>query len=92
MLLIDIWHNVVTVLIYYIIIKFIFFLVIPLEEVRKFKLYNNNFNNKQLNIINNSNNDEVSLFDCFNYETKINLMSGLNSIYRIIVKLILLAQ
>ena len=57
-----------------------FFLVFPLEEIRKFKLYNN-FNNNQLNIINNSNNNEVSLFDCFNYETKINLMSGVNNMY-----------
>ncbi len=54
-----------------------FFLVFPLEEVRKFKLYNNN----QFNFINNIHNNEVSIFDCFNYEKKINQMTGANSLY-----------
>ena len=113
-----------------------FFLVFPLEEVRKFKInkYNNssnnnminscvnfnynmmnnfnisnNFNNNMINSLNLNNNlynalnyncsyntnlnnvnsnynnnfstDEVSLFDCFEYSQKINLMSGENQMY-----------
>ena len=42
-----------------------FFLGFPLEEVIKFK------NNNQIN-----NNNEVSIQDCFNYNKKINIMSG----------------
>ena len=45
-----------------------FFLVFPLEEVRKFK--NNNFLNNQVNI-----------YDCFDYDRKVNLMFGENSMY-----------
>ena len=45
-----------------------FFLVFPLEEVRKFK--NNLFFNNQVNI-----------YDCFDYDRKLNLMSGENSMY-----------
>ena len=52
-----------------------FFLVFPLEEVRKLK-YQNNFN--QFNYINSN---KVSIFDCFNFETKINWMTGANSMY-----------
>ena len=52
-----------------------FFLVFPLEEVRKFKYQNN------ANTLNNINNNEVSIFDCFNYETKTNWMIGDNSMY-----------
>jgi len=45
-----------------------FFLVFPLEEVRKFK--NNN-------IINNP----VNIYDCFDYDRKVNFMYGENSMY-----------
>ena len=48
-----------------------FFLVFPLEEVRKFKLQNGQFNN----------NNEVSIYDCFNYDCKINYMVGSNKMY-----------
>jgi len=45
-----------------------FFLVFPLEEVRKFK--NNNFLNNPVNI-----------YDCFDYDRKVNFMYGENSMY-----------
>jgi len=48
-----------------------FFLVFPLEEVRKFK------NNNQMNFIN----QPVNIYDCFNYDRKVNLMYGENSMY-----------
>ena len=54
-----------------------FFLVFPLEEVRKFKLNNNQFNNYN-NIINNN---EVTIYDCFDFEKKINFMTGQNMMY-----------
>jgi len=53
-----------------------FFIVFPLEEVRKYK---ENFN--QMNNNYNYNNNEVTIFDCFNYDKKINIMSGENSMY-----------
>ena len=55
-----------------------FFIVFPLEEVRKFK---NNIN--QFNCFNNNNlnNNVVDIYDCFNHEQKINQMSGDNSMY-----------
>ena len=49
-----------------------FFLVFPLEEVRKFK-YNNIFNN--------FNNNVVTIYDCFEYDRKFNIMYGDNSMY-----------
>ena len=50
-----------------------FFLIFPLEEVRKFKLANsNNFNN---------NLNEVDIMDCFAYDQRMNLMTGDNSMY-----------
>jgi ubiquitin C-terminal hydrolase len=52
-----------------------FFIVFPLEEVRKYKL------NYQFNNFNNINNNVVTIFDCFNYDKKINVMSGDNSMY-----------
>ena len=68
-----------------------FFIVFPLEEVRKFKInnLNNNYNNFQMNQLNfynnqinyNNNINEVSLWDCFDYDWKINEMSGTNSMY-----------
>ena len=83
-----------------------FFIIFPLEEVRKFKLsnqlnfnnnnmfFNNNNNNVMINnfvfdnnmLINNNmnflmNNKTVSIYDCFDYDKKINLMSGSNAMY-----------
>ena len=67
-----------------------FFIIFPLEEIRKFK-YNNlfNFNNNMLfnnnnNILFNNfmpNNKTVNIYDCFDYDKKINLMSGSNAMY-----------
>ena len=82
-----------------------FFIIFPLEEVRKFK-YNNNFNfnnnnftpnfnnnnfnnNFFMNNINNINNEnnlllnnkKVSIYDCFDYDKKMNLMTGSNAMY-----------
>ena len=55
-----------------------FFLVFPLEEIRKYKI--NNFN--QFNNFNNMfNNNEVNIYDCFEYEKRINFMSGQNAMY-----------
>ena len=48
-------------------------MIFPLEEVRKFNLMrNNNFNN---------NNNEVNLYDCFDYDRKTNEMNGDNAMY-----------
>ena len=63
-----------------------FFLIFPLEEVRKFKLMNNNnfngFNNNFMtNFTNNGNNNIVDIYDCFNYDKRINFMTGDNSMY-----------
>ena len=53
-----------------------FFLIFPLEEVRKFKLsFNNGFNNFNNNI------NEVDIMDCFYYDQKINYMMGDNAMY-----------
>ena len=54
-----------------------FFIVFPLEEVRKFKYNINQFNNFNYN----ANNNVVDIIDCFNYDKKINVMSGDNSMY-----------
>jgi len=60
-----------------------FFLNFPLEEVRKYKLQNNNqimnnnFNNFNNNIVNNI----VDIYDCFLYDQKINFMGGENAMY-----------
>ena len=68
-----------------------FFLIFPLEEVRKFKLgfnnsnFNNNFTNSNnvmmSNFVNNANNNMVDIYDCFNYDRKVNFMMGDNSMY-----------
>ena len=76
-----------------------FFIVFPLEEIRKFRLnnlnnnfqmnqynnfYNNQFNYGNYNNFNNYNNiniQEVTIFDCFDYDCKINEMSGANAMY-----------
>ena len=65
-----------------------YFLVFPLEEVRIFK-YQNNFNNNfqffNNNMININNNimtsNEVSIYDCFDYDQKMNYMIGQNKMY-----------
>jgi ubiquitin C-terminal hydrolase len=49
-----------------------FFIIFPLEEVRKYKM--------QLNQLNNYNN-VVNIYDCFDYDRKVNLMTGENSMY-----------
>ena len=54
-----------------------FFLNFPLEEVRKYKLNNNN--NGAFNF--NQNINEVNIKDCFNFENKVNTMSGDNAMY-----------
>ena len=64
-----------------------FFIVFPLEEVRKFKLTNNNisnmqFNNFNFNFMNNNNNSNVvTIYDCFDYDRKVNVLSGDNSMF-----------
>ena len=52
-----------------------FFLIFPLEEVRKFVLNNSGFNNF------NANNNIVDLYDCFNYDKRPNFMMGENAMY-----------
>ena len=54
-----------------------FFLIFPLEEIRKFKLSYNQYNN--FNNIMNIN--EVNIQDCFEYDRKITEMSGQNAMY-----------
>jgi len=58
-----------------------FFLVFPLEEVRKYKmqLMYNQFNYNNFN--GNFNINEVNLNDCFDYDRKQNFMTGENSMY-----------
>ena len=51
-----------------------FFLIFPLEEVRKFRLAQYGMNNIYPS-------DTVDIFDCFNYEKKINVMGGDNAMY-----------
>ena len=60
-----------------------FFLIFPLEEVRKYKLQNNNqfMNNNFNNFGNNMVNNIVDIFDCFTYEQKINFMGGENAMF-----------
>jgi ubiquitin C-terminal hydrolase len=56
-----------------------FFIIFPLEEVRKFK-FSNNFN--QFNNFNNMfNNNEVNIYECFEYDKKITYMSGQNAMH-----------
>ena len=51
-----------------------FFLIFPLEEVRKYKLMNNNR-------FNNFNNNEVNIYDCFDFDKRYNYMDGENAMY-----------
>ena len=57
-----------------------FFLIFPLEEIRKYKLNNNQFNYNNINI-NAYDNNKVDIYDCFNYDSKVNIMSGQNMMY-----------
>ena len=55
-----------------------FFLIFPLEEVRKNKF--SNFN--QFNDFNSMfNNNEVNIYDCFEYDKKISFMTGQNAMH-----------
>ena len=54
-----------------------FFLIFPLEEIRKYKLSLNQMNNFN-NIIENN---TVNIYDCLDYERKENLMDGTNMMY-----------
>ena len=70
-----------------------FFLVFPLEEVRKFINQNNNLNNQfnqfnfninqinQMNLINNDQNNVVDMYQCFGFDRRISLMSGDNAMF-----------
>ena len=68
-----------------------FFLIFPLEEVRKFvinfQMMNNNMMNNnmmmqfQQNYYNMQNINSVTIYDCFNYNQRPELMSGANSMY-----------
>ena len=56
-----------------------FFLIFPLEEVRKFVYYNNNnFNNN--NLIN-INQNVVDIYQCFEFDRRVCLMSGENAMF-----------
>ena len=73
-----------------------FFIVFPLEEVRKFKLTNNNIQLSNFNLMNsnmqfnsfnsnnfmlNNNSNVVSIYDCFDYDRKVNVLLGDNSMF-----------
>ena len=61
-----------------------FFLIFPLEEVRKFKLKNNYSNNNGNYLyLNNNNptNNIVDIYDCFEFDRKLNYMMDDNSMY-----------
>ena len=57
-----------------------FFIVFPLEEVRKFK-YQSNLNNNMNIIFNNNALNVVDIYDCFEFDRRICLMSGVNAMY-----------
>ena len=54
-----------------------FFLIFPLEEVRKYKLMNMNNNGFMVNNIINA----VDIYDCFTYDQKVTYMNGENAMY-----------
>ena len=58
-----------------------FFIIFPLEEVRKFKQQLNFNNNINIFFNNNNMNNVVDILDCFEYERRVNVMSGDNSMY-----------
>ena len=55
-----------------------FFLVFPLEEVRKYKMSSQFAMNYSFNMFNNN---EVNIYDCFEYDRKIEMMMGANTMY-----------
>ena len=57
-----------------------FFIIFPLEEIRKYILSLNQMNNFNFNN-NMINNKVVDIFNCFDYDCKINTMSGANAMY-----------
>jgi len=57
-----------------------FSIIFPLEEVRKFK-YQSNINNNMNNIFNNNSMNSVDIYDCFEFDRRICLMSGENAMY-----------
>ena len=58
-----------------------FFLIFPLEEIRKYKLNNNNNNQFNFNNYDYFNNNKVDIYDCFIYDSKVTLMDGQNMMY-----------
>ena len=56
-----------------------FFLIFPLEEVRKFVYYNNNNSNNN-NLIN-INQNVVDIYQCFEFDRRVCLMSGENAMF-----------
>ena len=58
-----------------------FFLIFPLEEVRKFIYFNNNNQFNQFNQFNMNNTNMVDIYHCFEYDRKITLMSGDNAMF-----------
>ena len=62
-----------------------FFLVFPLEEILNFRnqynIFSNQFKYYNQNNMNIQNNNEVNIYDCFNYDKKVNIMSGDNAMY-----------
>ena len=60
-----------------------FFLCFPLEEIRKYKneKYNYQVNNYQINNYQVNNENEVNIYDCFDYDCKINIMDGAQSMF-----------
>ena len=57
-----------------------FFIVFPLEEVRKFIVSNNQFNQFN-NFNNNMSINVVNIYDCFEFDKKVNFLTGENSMY-----------
>ena len=56
-----------------------FSLIFPLEEVHKFVYQNNN---NQFNIINiNNNNNVIDIYQCFEFDRRVSLMSGDNAMF-----------
>jgi len=58
-----------------------FFIIFPLEEVRKFKQQLNLNNNINIAFNNNNMNNVVDIFDCFEFDRRVTLMSGDNSMF-----------
>ena len=63
-----------------------FFLIFPLEEIRKNKIQNQSMNpfffqQNMFNLLNNQNYNVVNIYDCFNYNEKLEHFTGENSMY-----------